>query len=457
MTKKPSFNIRTQALIIISILLLAANIALGLLLMNQSRTAMKTMLNERLLDIANAAAYMIDGDVYENLTAGDKGTPEYQKVHYTLAYFTNYTTVEYVYGIRKSTKGRYIFTIDPAPENAAIFGEIVKENDAVLRLDQGRAVVTEEPYEDSYGRFYTAYGPIRNSYGNVVGFVAVDFDAKWYEDQLSQSANTIMAGCLVSLLIGSLIVMIVTSRLRRRFRELNSEMQELAIDMNAFTKRVTGKSLHKEVTTDYNDIDAGLLDNEFHSQDEIYELGAQIRLMRENLQSHIDKVQALAYQDPLTGVKSKQSYAEQETKLNQMITNGSLQEFAVVACDLNNLKITNDTKGHKAGDELLRSASRLICDFYGHSPVFRTGGDEFEVILQGQDYENRHAILSALNKTVEQNLKEGNVVVAVGMSDFIPGKDKNLQDVFMRADEIMYLRKKDLKRMEAQSGAAKNG
>ena len=448
--KKQSFNIRTQALIIISVLLLVANIALGLLLMNQSRTAMKTLLNERLLDIANAAAYMIDGDVYENLTAGDKGTEAYQKIYYTLAYFTNYTTVEYVYGIRKSTKGRYIFTIDPAPENAAIFGEIVRENDAVRKLNEGRAVVTEEPYEDSYGRFYTAYGPIRNSYGNVVGFVAVDFDAKWYEDQLSQSANTIMAGCLLSLRIGSLIVMVATSRLRRRFRELNSEMQELAIDMNAFTKKVTGKSLHKEVTTDYNDIDAGLLDDEPYSHDEIYELGAQIRHMRESLQSHIEKVQAMAYQDPLTGVKSKQSYAEQEKKMNRMIADGSLREFAVVACDLNNLKITNDTKGHKAGDELLQSASRLICEYFDHSPVFRTGGDEFEVILEGKDYENRHMILSSVNKTVEQNLIEGKVVVALGMSDYIPGEDKTLQDVFMRADEIMYRRKKDLKRMEAE-------
>ena len=450
MMKKQSFNIRTQALIIISVLLLVANIALGLLLMNQSRTAMKTLLNERLLDIANAAAYMIDGDVYENLTAGDKGTEAYQKIYYTLAYFTNYTTVEYVYGIRKSTKGRYIFTIDPAPENAAIFGEIVRENDAVRKLNEGRAVVTEEPYEDSYGRFYTAYGPIRNSYGNVVGFVAVDFDAKWYEDQLSQSANTIMAGCLVSLLIGSLIVMVATSRLRRRFRELNSEMQELAIDMNAFTKKVTGKSLHKEVTTDYNDIDAGLLDDEPYSHDEIYELGAQIRHMRESLQSHIEKVQAMAYQDPLTGVKSKQSYAEQEKKMNRMIADGNLREFAVVACDLNNLKITNDTKGHKAGDELLQSASRLICEYFDHSPVFRTGGDEFEVILEGKDYENRHMILSSVNKTVEQNLIEGKVVVALGMSDYIPGEDKTLQDVFIRADAIMYRRKKDLKRMEAE-------
>ena len=90
----------------------------------------------------------------------------------------------------------------------------------------------------------------------------------------------------------------------------------------------------------------------------------------------------------------------------------------------------------------MQSASRLICEYFDHSPVFRTGGDEFEVILEGKDYENRHMILSSVNKTVEQNLIEGKVVVALGMSDYIPGEDKTLQDVFMRADEIMYRRKR---------------
>ena len=91
----------------------------------------------------------------------------------------------------------------------------------------------------------------------------------------------------------------------------------------------------------------------------------------------------------------------------------------------------------------------MICVHFSHSPVFRIGGDEFEVILQGQDYENRYEIMSVLNQEVEQNLTEGKPVVAVGIAEFIPKRDTNVQEIFVRADEKMYERKKILKSMGA--------
>lgn len=446
--KNKTMGIRTQALIIISVLLLAANIALGIILMEQSRTATKAMMQARMLDVVNTAASMIDGDAYEQLHPADRNSEEYRKVYDFLVSFMHNTTMKYVYGIRKENNGRFIFTVDPAPENARIFGEYVTTNDALWKAALGIAAVCEEPYEDDYGKFYTAYSPILNSSGKIVGFVAADLDAKWYEDQISKSANTILAGCLISLLIGALIVVIATSRLRRRFLELNFQMRELAVDVNSFTRKVTGVS-SGEIVTNSLDADGSVLDAERRSYDEIQELGTQISNMRTSLQAYIDKVQALAYTDALTGVKSKQSYVEAEEKLNRQISECSVQNFAVVSCDINGLKETNDTKGHVAGNELIKSACRLICDYYSHSPVFRIGGDEFEVILQGRDYKERYKILRDFNQKVEQHLEEGKVVVSAGMSDYIPGQDKNLQDVFVRADEDMYVRKNKLKSMGA--------
>ena len=163
----------------------------------------------------------------------------------------------------------------------------------------------------------------------------------------------------------------------------------------------------------------------------------------------IGSAKQLAYTDSLTGVKSKHAYVDFEMELNRRIKDGTVREFAVASCDVNGLKLMNDTHGHKAGDELLRSACKLICFHFSHSPVFRTGGDEFEVILQGQDYESRHEILSAFNQKAEQNLIEGKAVVAVGIADFIPNQDTNVQDVFERADAEMYERKNILKSMGA--------
>jgi diguanylate cyclase (GGDEF) domain len=171
--------------------------------------------------------------------------------------------------------------------------------------------------------------------------------------------------------------------------------------------------------------------------------------IQQQQKAEIGSAKRLAYTDSLTGVKSKHAYIDMETDLDRRMNEGDIKEFAVASCDVNGLKIMNDTHGHKAGDALLCSACKLICVHFSHSPVFRIGGDEFEVILQGQDYENRYEILFAFNRIVEQNLAEGKPVVAVGIAEYIPGSDKSVQDVFVRADEKMYERKNILKSMGA--------
>ena len=134
--------------------------------------------------------------------------------------------------------------------------------------------------------------------------------------------------------------------------------------------------------------------------------------------------------------------------MEERIAAGTLAEFAAAMFDLNGLKLVNDTQGHEAGNRLIIQACRMICEHFKHSPVFRIGGDEFAAILEGQDYQNRAAILAAFNGQVEENQRSGQAVVAAGMAEFAPGQDDSFQVVFERADREMYLRKKELKEMK---------
>ena len=164
-----------------------------------------------------------------------------------------------------------------------------------------------------------------------------------------------------------------------------------------------------------------------------------------------DRARDAAYRDPLTGVRSKHAFAEEEDSITEKIRRGEAGEFGVVVCDVNGLKHINDTLGHKAGDDYICSACRMICEYYKHSPVFRIGGDEFTVILRGHDYENRHEILSGINAQIEQHVGTGGVVASLGMSDFDPGSDGTFHDVFVRADALMYERKQALKARGART------
>jgi len=157
------------------------------------------------------------------------------------------------------------------------------------------------------------------------------------------------------------------------------------------------------------------------------------------------QAQQMALRDPLTGVKNKRSYTQTEKNVNDRIRQGQMEPFSVVICDLNDLKAINDTRGHTAGDDYIKEACMVICHIFDHSPVFRIGGDEFAVLLTGRDYNNRSKLFSQLAAANQKNIISGEAIMASGISDFDPDKDKDLATVFQRADSAMYINKKVLK------------
>ena len=164
-----------------------------------------------------------------------------------------------------------------------------------------------------------------------------------------------------------------------------------------------------------------------------------------------DEARTAALKDPLTGVKSKHAFLLNQKQIDASIQDGTADAFAVVVCDVNGLKVINDTLGHKAGDEYILNASRVICKIFQHSPVFRTGGDEFVVILHGSDYLARQDLVQALHDRSVEHIRTKEVVVSGGLSDYRPGADVSFHDVFERADTRMYEEKKLLKSIGAIS------
>ena len=170
----------------------------------------------------------------------------------------------------------------------------------------------------------------------------------------------------------------------------------------------------------------------------------EVRREKEHLAA-LSMANEIARRDELTHTKNKTAYQEVERELQQQLEEGEVS-FGIVVCDINGLKVINDTEGHKAGDEYIRACCKLVCRTFLHSPVFRIGGDEFVVILKGQDYEDRAILLSVLRRQVEENVRIGEgAVIASGLAEYQPEEDRSVEDVFNRADSIMYEEKARLK------------
>lgn len=177
-----------------------------------------------------------------------------------------------------------------------------------------------------------------------------------------------------------------------------------------------------------------------------FELEGLFQRAQENEQE-LGSAKRLAYTDSLTGVKNARAYVEAKKQVDERIMSGELKEFGAVVFDVNDLKKTNDTKGHEAGDYLIKAACRLVCRKFKHSPVFRIGGDEFVAFLEGEDYQNRKKLISEFEYTAEEHLRTGSVVVSSGLAVFCPGRDQSYRRIFERADQKMYDRKGMLKAM----------
>ncbi len=171
------------------------------------------------------------------------------------------------------------------------------------------------------------------------------------------------------------------------------------------------------------------------------------RLSREKIEEEQETSRTfrnMANTDSMTGVRNKHAYTEMEAVCNEEIGAGVIDRLAVIVGDINGLKAVNDNQGHAAGDRLIRDASALICEQFKHGAVFRVGGDEFVVVLKGEGFETMRDSVDSLNRIVEENLKKGDVVVAIGYST-LRQDDQYVSDVFERADKMMYERKKELK------------
>ncbi|MBQ0166212.1 MAG: GGDEF domain-containing protein [Treponema sp.] len=159
--------------------------------------------------------------------------------------------------------------------------------------------------------------------------------------------------------------------------------------------------------------------------------------------------------DSLTHVKNRMAYDAMARDMLFSMRKIPDFHFAIAMFDINNLKTINDVMGHKAGDVYIINCSRLICHTFKQSPVFRIGGDEFLALLTNEDYINRNVLLETMKVQMEQ-LKTADVPdtekisIASGMAEFIPEKDRTVEDIFKRADTDMYENKVSMKGEDAR-------
>lgn len=160
------------------------------------------------------------------------------------------------------------------------------------------------------------------------------------------------------------------------------------------------------------------------------------------LKHHKAELERLAHNDPLTGLPNRRLLLE---RLHQSLlqTRSAGKFLAVVALDLDGFKAINDSLGHTAGDQLLKTlAQRLTQTLRQGDTVARTGGDEFVLVLHSVDglHECR-VVLERLQRTIATPSLLGPQAVTVSASlgvTLYPDDASDPDTLLRHADKAMY-------------------
>ena len=148
----------------------------------------------------------------------------------------------------------------------------------------------------------------------------------------------------------------------------------------------------------------------------------------------LHKLEELSNLDALTGLSNRRAML----KRMRDISEGNCPcRFGVVNVDLNGLKAVNDSEGHEAGDRLLIHSAEMLRKVFYQDDIFRTGGDEFVVIMRDI---GRNTFERKVRRLREDVRKHGSVSFAIG--SFWSDGSTNVNTAFRCADEMMYADKK---------------
>lgn len=428
--KKKGLTLSASIMLIISAFTIIISGVLGTVLSVQSIDKMKTMVENKTLEMATTAAALLDGDSLKDIQKEDYDTPAYQNALKTLSAFKSANgdssgEFAYIYLCREVAENQYIFTIDPDKEDPAEFGKPLEATYALKQAAAKTAAFDKEPYTDEWGTFYSAYAPVLDSDGNVAMIVGIDVWANWYKSTVWSNTISIIIISSISVASGIFIGVLINLTISRRFKVLTQEFNELESDVQALIHEIKApiEANKGEKTTT-------------KGGNQMMTLSKKIHLTQKEIQDFIVYIKKQAYMDALSNVHNRSAYV---LKIKQISMDAP---FAVIIYDINGLKYINDTYGHETGDKTIIAVANILQDTFDIDNIFRIGGDEFAILLTNNDKEITEQIFNSVITKLDSFNEKKELPLAISVSKglaFYDSKiDKSYSDVFNRADEKMY-------------------
>ncbi len=409
--------------------------------------------------VTRLMAEEIDGDKVDTYIKKNYGLPEYREIirKYTLLK-ESYPDILYLYVYKIQEDGGHV-VLDLDSSGAASQdgpGSIYKlDAPFASKVGQIMAGETIPPYavHTRDGEYLFSYiYPVFDSNGDYACSVCVDFSLeRLHAKDLDFALRLFVTFLALSLIMTAVDILIIRKNVTIPLNQIIRCTKEFSYD----TEEARFQNVQDlEALNIYSANEVGTLYTTFMSvmKESLFYMTVftKARSDIEKKNEQISEISRAAYRDPLTGVGSKAAYEKAIQELAQEMQNGN-RDFAIAMVDVNNLKMINDTYGHKEGDAYIKGCVKIICEVFKHSPVYRVGGDEFVVLIRNEDFQMRRIKKGQLATSFLDSYKQldrqpwERYSASAGLAT-CRQDDETIEAIFDRADERMYQDKLEFKK-----------
>jgi len=174
----------------------------------------------------------------------------------------------------------------------------------------------------------------------------------------------------------------------------------------------------------------------------------KIKNLLDELGKKNSRLEELVKKDSLTNLYNHRYFYERlSSEFSSSVRNKS--PLSCLICDIDHFKNINDTYGHQAGDEILKSLTKVFNnEIRPNDLAGRYGGEEFAFILPYTPLQDAKSLAERIRLSVQNNIFSFgdisiDVTISIGIAAIPENNAKNHAELICFADEALYLAKQD--------------
>lgn len=224
---KKSLSLKAKIVGFFFIITFFSSTVIGLYSYHKAKSSIEISVGNTTIAILNPIVNTIDTEKFDNLkTKADMESEYYKKLQLRLNDIKKATGLKYLYTMRKTDEGKYIYVVDGNSTNNkdySALGEEEKDVSNPLILSFKGASTYELNHTEEWGNLISSYIPIKSKSGKVVGILGGDFDANNMYSELGKLKVNILIIIIAVILAGIVVGRIFSVILVRSINKLKKQ------------------------------------------------------------------------------------------------------------------------------------------------------------------------------------------------------------------------------------------